>query len=135
MRHTDTTLRFLVVGVVNTMVGLGTIFAAKGLFDMADVAANAIGYAIGLLVSFTLNRNWTFRHSGPISSAIVVFLMVQAVAYSLNLVCVLSLIGFGVDSYLAQALGMPPYTVASYLGSRYFAFASKNDLVQNTHDQ
>ena len=133
MTHSATALRFMLVGIVNTLVGLGSIFAAKGIFGIGDVAANAIGYGIGLLVSFSLNRSWTFRHNGPVVRAIVAFLIVQAAAYSLNLACVLGMIEYGIDSYLAQALGMPPYMVVSYLGSRYFAFAPGKKLRLGTH--
>lgn len=128
LTHSATALRFLLVGIVNTLVGLTFIFAAKGIFGMGDIAANALGYGIGLLTSFSLNRSWTFRHNGPVVRAIVAFLMVQAVAYSLNLACVLGMIEYGIYSYLAQALGMPPYIVISYLGSRYFAFAPDKKL-------
>ena len=131
MAHAFTVVRFLLVGVGNTVVGLAVIFAGKGLLRMGDVAANALGYAIGLTVSFTLNRAWTFRHGGPIGRSMVIFLLIQAVAYALNLVCVLGLIRHGVDSYLAQALGVPPYTMVSYLGSRYLAFPSKRTVTQN----
>ena len=116
-------VRFVVVGMFNTLVGLTIIFATKWLFGAGDVVANAFGYGVGLLVSFSLNRTWTFAHNGPTGRAFVAFLAVQAVAYSLNLATVVSLISFGVDSYLAQALGVPPYTIVSYLGSRYLAFA------------
>lgn len=113
------------MGVVNTIVGLGSIFIAKGIGGLGDVPANALGYSIGLVVSFTLNRNWTFRHTGHVTRALFVFLAWQGVAYAVNLACVLGLIRYGVDSYVAQALGMPPYMIVSYIGSRFFAFASK----------
>ncbi|MEO8118442.1 MAG: GtrA family protein [Rhodoferax sp.] len=133
MTHYKTVLRFLLVGIVNTLVGLGVIFAAKGVFGLGDVVSNAIGYGIGLLVSFSLNRYWTFRHTGPVSNAIAIFFVVQAAAYSLNLVCVLGSIEYGIDSYIAQALGMPPYMVISYLGSRYFAFTPGKKLRPGTY--
>jgi putative flippase GtrA len=110
--------------MVNTLVGLSIIFSAKWFFSAEDVVANALGYGVGLLVSFSLNRSWTFAHSGAAGRAFVAFLAVQAIAYCLNLATVVGLISLGIDSYLAQTLGIPPYTVTSYLGSRYFAFVS-----------
>lgn len=123
MTHARTVLRFLLVGVSNTLLALSLIFLAKGFLGFGDAAANALGYAFGLLLSFSLNRRWTFRHDGSIARALPAFLGVQTVAYLLNLVCVLSLVEYGVNGYLAQVLGMPPYTLASYLGSRYLVFA------------
>jgi putative flippase GtrA len=123
-----TACRFLLVGMGNTIVGLAVIFAAKGIFELGDVTSNAIGYGTGLVVSFSLNRSWTFRHEGTIMRSLVAFILVQVVAYCSNLACVMGMIAYGVDSYLAQALGIPPYTLISYLGSRYIAFASVSEL-------
>ena len=131
MGDKSTILRFLLVGVGNTLVGLISIFTAKGLFGMGDVAANAFGYSIGITVSFTLNRAWTFRHSGSIANTLMLFLLVQAIAYLINLICVLFLIDQGVNGYLAQTLGIAPYTVVSYIGSRYLAFAEPKVTVQS----
>lgn len=131
MYNLRASFRFIVVGIGNTLIALALIFLAKGVFGFGDAVANGIGYAIGLLVGFLLNRNWTFRHGGSIARSLPAFLFVQAVAYALNLYCVLSLIELGVDSYWAQVWGIPPYTLVSYVGSRWFVFAasgSKREL-------
>jgi putative flippase GtrA len=114
---------FLLVGIANTLVGLSTIFIVKWGFGAGDVLANACGYLVGLSVSFTLNRRWTFRHKGAVLPAAARFLVAFAIAYSVNLATVLLLIHqFGINGYLAQFLGIPPYTALFYLISRYFAF-------------
>ena len=54
------------------------------------------------------------------------FVFVTALAYGLNLLTVLVLIhSAGVNSYVAQALGIGPYTLASHLASRYFVFRAE----------
>lgn len=117
--------RFLAVGVVNTVVGLLSIYALKALAGLGDAAANAGGYAVGLACSFVLNRRWTFAHDGPVLPAVLRFAVVFGVAYAANLALVLAAIRFaGIDAYVAQALGIPPYTLLFYLGSRHFAFAA-----------
>ena len=116
-------LKFVIVGVANTLVGLLVIYLCKWLLGLSDALANICGYMIGLAVSFLLNRGWTFQHSGAVLPALARFLAVFALAYLLNLATVLVAIhSFGVNSYLAQAIGMPVYTVFFYIGSRYFAF-------------
>jgi putative flippase GtrA len=116
-------IKFLLVGVINTLVGLSTIYLLKWLSGTTDAVANAGGYLVGLTISFTLNRRWTFRHVGAVLPAAVRFGAVFAVAYLANLGTVLTLIHlFGINGYLAQAAGVPPYTTLFYLGSRYAAF-------------
>lgn len=118
--------RFLGVGVLNTAVGLCVIFAAKWYLHLGDVAANALGYSVGLLLSFALNSRWTFGYRGPRLWALAKFTMVTAVAYAMNLVTVLVAIRvLDVNGYLAQAAGIVPYTLTAYLGSKYVAFHSR----------
>ncbi|WP_447772179.1 GtrA family protein [Variovorax boronicumulans] len=119
-------VRFLVVGVANTLVGLSVIYSAKYFFHAGDVMANAIGYGIGICVSFFLNSRWTFEYSGLMLPAALRFLLATAVAYAANLLTVMTAIdGFGVNTYLAQALGMPVYTVMAYLISKHVVFRLK----------
>lgn len=120
-------LRFLCVGVINTFTGLAVIYACKYFLSFEDLAANASGYAVGLCVSFTLNRRWTFAHRGAVAPAALRFLVVAAMAYALNLATVMWCIhGLGMNSYLAQALGIPPYTLTAYGLSRLWAFRAES---------
>lgn len=115
--------RFVTVGLLNTGLGLAAIFAAKALLGWGDLVANVFGYAVGLGISFILNRAWTFRDRGPIAPAVLRFLVAFGVAYLANLAMVFGLRdGVGVDSYVAQAAGVIPYTALFFLVSRAFVF-------------
>jgi putative flippase GtrA len=120
--------KFLAVGVLNTLVGLCAIYLCKWLGGIGDAAANAVGYTVGLANSFAWNRRWTFNHSDAMLPAAVRFVVVFLIAYLLNLGTVMTAIhGFGVNSYVAQAIGIMPYTIFFYLGSRWFVFRSPDD--------
>jgi putative flippase GtrA len=115
-------LLFCLVGLVNSAFGLGVIFALKFWGGMHDAWANAAGYASGMTLSFVLNKTFTFAHRGDVTRSALRFGLVQATAYLLNLAAVLSLIRAGTNSYLAQALGILPYTATGFLGAKFFAF-------------
>jgi putative flippase GtrA len=116
-------LRFVVVGLANTIIGLAIVYFLKWSGEVGDTAANVGGYSLGLATSFVLNRNWTFGHSGAWLPAFARFFTVFAIAYAANLGTVLVLIDqFGINGYAAQAFGVPPYTALFYIGSRYVAF-------------
>jgi putative flippase GtrA len=118
-------VRYLIVGGINTAVGLGVIYACMAIFGLNNVRSNLIGYTVGVLVSFVLNRSWTFAHGGAMLPALARFLAVLIVAYLANLATVVLLADeAGVDRFIAQAAGVPPYTLVGYLGSRFFAFRS-----------
>jgi putative flippase GtrA len=119
-------MRYLSVGCVNTLVGLSVIYFCMYGIGMNNIPANLLGYAVGVVVSFMLNRDWTFAHHGPFAPALVRFLVVLCVAYLANLVTVMVLAErVGVNRFLAQAAGTVPYTLVGYLGSRWFVFNAR----------
>jgi len=119
--------RFGVVGIANTTLGLGIILTLKASLSLADAAANVIGYAVPMVAGFLLNRRWTFAHQGNAYGAFARYLGVLACAYLANLATVLALIEFlSVGGYLAQTLGIIPYTLTSYAGARWIAFPARS---------
>lgn len=117
--------RFLGVGVVNALLGLLVIYAAKWFFGAGDISANLLGYGVGMTVSFVLNSRWTFDFSGAWGPAFVKFAAVSVVAYVANLLTVLAAIHTAaINSYVAQALGIPVYTLTVFLASKYVVFRS-----------
>ncbi|NOT12151.1 MAG: glycosyltransferase [Methylococcaceae bacterium] len=121
-----TAIRFILVGVVNTLVGLGTIYAAMYFFSFGIKSANLVGYLVGIIVSFTLNKKWTFKNRDGVGTSLVRFLVVTGVAYVANLeTVILSVSYLNISPYLAQFLGVFPYTIIGYLGCKFFAFPNK----------
>lgn len=119
-------VKYLAAGAINTLAGLSVIFFAKRALGMDDVAANLLGYSVGVVVSFSVNRNWTFQDDSNPLEALARYLLVVLIAYACNLMTVLLAIDtLRIDSYVAQALGVIPYIAVGYLGSRFFAFAPR----------
>jgi putative flippase GtrA len=119
----STVTRYLTVGLLNTCVGLGIIYLGLYLFRLGNVTANIMGYAVGIVFSFVLNKHWTFASKGQSAPQFLRFLLVTGTAYAANLATVMVLINaFGINNYLAQALGIWPYTTIGYFGSRLFVF-------------
>ncbi len=122
-------VRFLSVGVANTLVGLSVIYLAKFFFGADDLIANAVGYSVGVVVSFALNSRWTFNYRGPHLPAVAKFLVVTLAAYGMNLLTVMTAIhSIDLNGYIAQAIGILPYTVTSYLASKYLVFRAESEL-------
>ncbi len=119
-------IRYLMVGVANTLVGLGTIYFAMYFLHFNVVQSNAIGYSIGILLSFSLNKTWTFSSQDHITSSFIRYLLVLGIGYAANLATVLYIYShFYLSPYIAQAIGILPYTAIGFLGSRYFAFRTQ----------
>lgn len=116
-------LRFSAVGVINTVIGLAAIYAAMFFFQARPGTANAIGYSIGIAISFLLNRAWTFRSKGHVVVVLPKYLLVAAISYLLNLTAVVTSTSFfSANPYLAQLLGVGIYTAWMFFGCRWFVF-------------
>jgi putative flippase GtrA len=119
--------RFSLVGLANTTIGLLAIYAVLYFITADPAIANAIGFTIGLIFSFVLNRIWTFSDTRSIVKVLPRYLMIAAISYLLNLTVVL--IGthqLGIGPYLVQFLGIGFYTITMFMGCRWFVFQSMN---------
>lgn len=115
--------RFVLTGLANSAVGWAVIFG--GLWaGMSGLAANAAGYAVGLVLSFTLNRRFVFGMTGAVSGREVArFLIAFGIAYGANVaVLMLAQDIFGANSPLAQLPALGVYIVIFFLLSQRFVF-------------
>lgn len=123
MRIDSSLLKFAMVGVTNTVIGLSVIYIAWFVFGFGDLLSNVLGYAVGFLWGYRLNRRWTFRARGAVGQSFWRYALVCAVAYAANLLVLFAVRNaIGEQSFLPHALGTVAYTSLAYLGSRFFAF-------------
>lgn len=121
--------RFLLVGVINTLVGCGTMFLLYNLAHCSYWVSSAANYVVGGTVSFFLNKYFTFRRRGWSWGQVGRFAVNVAVcyllAYGLAKPAALRLLAkqpAGVQENAAMLAGMCLYTALNYLGQRFFAF-------------
>jgi len=127
----DTMFRFLVVGVINTLFGMAIMFILYNVFHVGYWWSSAANYFFGSILSFVLNKNYTFRHHGDTLKSAVKFTIQIVICY---------LIAYGVAKPLmlwalsgqsqslqenaAMLVGVVLFTVLNYIGQRFFAFKS-----------
>lgn len=117
-------LRFAAVGVVNTALGYAVIFACMYLVGLGAVTSNVIGYAVGLIVSYLLNRSFTFRSAAPPRREIIRFVAIFLLAYLANLATLVLLIRHaGVHEGVAQLIAGVVYFALSFVLNKYYVFA------------
>nr|WP_325304787.1 GtrA family protein [uncultured Dysosmobacter sp.] len=124
-----TVVRFLLVGVINTLVGCGAMFLLYNLAHWSYWLSSAANYVLGGVVSFFLNkyftfrkREWSWKQAGRFAINVAVCWLL---AYGLAKPLVLAVLE-GRPVWLqengAMAVGMCLYTALNYLGQRFFAF-------------
>lgn len=83
-------LRFLATGGLNTAVGFAVVLVLLWA-GVPDIQANLAGYIAGLILSFFINRSWTFsQKSRPTLREAALFASVFCVAYGVNLLIVVA---------------------------------------------
>jgi len=114
--------RFGLVGFVNTFSGLCVIYTM--MFVGANFyLSNLAGYIFGLLISFSLNRRWTFRHGGALNLSLILrFAVAVIISYCINLLVASLVLSAGVSPYLAQLSGLPAYTLMFYILCKFVVF-------------
>lgn len=129
---TGSFVRFLLVGLFNTLVGLSASFAFFNLLHLNYWVSTFTGNTIGAVVSYALNRTFTFRSTASVGSSWWKFAVVILSCYGLS---------YGISWLLAEAAGsfLPNlreewlhnaailvgngiYTIGNYLGHKYFTF-------------
>jgi putative flippase GtrA len=76
--------RSLLTGGAATLVDLGVIAAAVGLFHLKPAAANAPALLAGAAVQFFGNRRFAFRSRGPLGRQAALFAASEVVTLALN---------------------------------------------------
>lgn len=115
-------LVFLLVGLVNTAVG-AAIIAGGIVAGLPPLLANALGFIVGLCVSFLLNSRLTFGSDPRSARLLARYLLAFLAAYGCNLVCVLLLDRVWPHQVIAtHVLGIVPYTIAFFLLAEFFVF-------------
>lgn len=141
-RASGQALRFVVVGVSNTVVTLGLFALFARVFHVPDIPANAVAYILGIVNSFFWNKYWTFgaRGSGRGWREFGFFILVNLPPFVVNVVVFSALnLGFRSGSFLiheSETFVAALVAVAwNFLGSRYLAFrhtALKKDDASET---
>ncbi|RHR09109.1 GtrA family protein [Pseudoflavonifractor sp. AF19-9AC] len=132
--------RFIVVGVINTLVGYGVMF---GLYNLAGLhrwgdtgywISSAANYVVGSIVSFFLNKHFTFRNqekgAGVVLRFVVNISVCYLLAYGLAKPAVSwALGGMGLSEQLQGNLtmlfGSGLFVLLNYFGQRFFAFKTR----------
>lgn len=120
-----TLVRFLAVGVGNTVLGLAVIFGARQFFS--DVVANLVGYLVVVPISFLTHRDLSFRDQGDRLKAFARYIPTILAGYCANYAVLTAALRAGANPYLAQTAAIACHVVITYLLSRIFVFLTPKE--------
>ncbi len=125
-------VKFLVVGVINTLVGTAIMFGLYNLAHCSYWVSSAANYILTSILSFFLNKYFTFESKEKSAAEVLRFAVNIAVCYLLAYgiakpLCLAALAGASaaVRDNVSMFVGMCLFTGFNYLGQRFFAFKQK----------
>ena len=126
--------KFILVGIVNTLVGTAGMFGCYNLLHFSYWVSSAANYVVGSVVSYFLNKNFTFRNKSKDPMVLVRFVVNITVCYLLAYGIakplvrrILSGSSVRIQENGAMLVGMCLFVGLNYLGQRFFAFREKED--------
>ncbi len=129
-----TFLKFIIVGVANTVVGTAVMFVMYNVFGCSYWLSSASNYVFGSVLSYFLNKYFTFRSTDTSLMGIVRFVgnitICYAVAYGGAKPLVrwlLSGASVVVQDNVSMLVGMGLFVVLNYIGQRFFVFRKSSD--------
>lgn len=128
----QTTVKFILVGIINTLFGTGVMFLAYNVFSASYWLSSALNYILGSILSFFLNKYFTFQSKEKSWQEVVKFIINITIcyflAYGLAKPLVMKILQ-GQDLKLventAMVVGMVLFVGLNYLGQRFLVFSTK----------
>ena len=126
-------VRFILVGIVNTIVGLTVMFSCYNILHLGYWLSSATDYVLASIVSYFLNKHFTFGYHEKGWWSLARFVLNIAVCYFIAFSLArpmvrfcLSHIGWQMEVSLLEnismLIGSGLFVVINYLGQRFFAF-------------
>jgi putative flippase GtrA len=116
-------VKFGTVGLSNTLLTFLVYTFLLKVLGVWYLAASAVGFFVGAVNGFLLNRRWTFKEHVGDALTPVRWGIVQGCGLALNLGLLYALVdGVSLDKLLAQAFATGVVTVLTFIANRTWTF-------------
>lgn len=130
----STGFRFILVGIVNTVVGTSVMFLLFNLTSAGYWVSSVMNYVVGSIVSFFLNKYFTFQDSSQSWAQVARFIFTIALCYlvaygAAKQLALWLLAGFSAQfqGNVAMLIGMGVFVILNYLLQRFFVFSTTEE--------
>jgi putative flippase GtrA len=126
-----TFITFLVVGMINTLFGTTIMFVLYNVFGCSYWASSFCDYLFGSILSFFLNKHFTFHYQCYDWKSIVKFTLNIIICYLIAYSLALPLTKLALESMhfskivvenIAMLVGTCLFMLINYIGQKFFAF-------------
>jgi putative flippase GtrA len=117
-------ITFSIIGVINTLIHYGVFIILLNTTKLHYLLSSTIGYFIGIINSYILNKNITFKSKSKNHLAeFFKFVAVNIMALAVNLLILKSLVDIlELAPEFAQVFGILGSLTANFLGNKIWTF-------------
>lgn len=126
--------KFILVGIANTLFGSAIMFLFYNAFHFSYWVSSAANYVFGSILSYFLNKHFTFRKKGDTLKSVLRFtvniLLCYLLAYGIAKPLIARLLSSSTQSIqenVAMLAGMVLFVAFNYIGQRFFVFRDKEE--------
>lgn len=124
-----TTIKFIMVGIINTVVGTSVMFILYNIFSVGYWMSSAANYIIGSIVSYFLNKYFTFQNREKSFKQIILFVINISLCYLIAYGVAKPMVAFILNQYnekiqgnISMLVGMGLFVILNYFGQRLVVF-------------
>ena len=119
-------IRYGLVGIASNII-LYFFYLMITFYGFTPKTAMTLCYAVGVAQSFCLNRNWTFGHSGKVSSALVRYVIIYGIGFLFNLaVLVIFVDQLGWVHQWVQGATIPIVAILIFFAQKIWVFSTES---------
>ncbi|MBX9136349.1 MULTISPECIES: GtrA family protein [unclassified Clostridium] len=122
-------LKFIIVGIINTMFGTVIMFLFYNFFDANYWISSVANYFFGSILSYYLNNKYTFKSNKKDIKTFEKFIVNICICYLIAYGVAKPLIRLILINYnkrfqenIAMLIGMILFVLFNYIGQRFFTF-------------
>lgn len=133
--------KFILVGVANTVFGTGIMFLFYNVLHFSYWVSSASNYFFGSILSYMLNRMFTFRSGETTTKTLPRFVINISLCYLLAyglakplVSYILSRFSQSIQENIAMLVGMCLFVGLNYIGQRFFVFKGNRNSDQQENN-
>ena len=121
--------KFVLVGIINTLVGTTAMFVAYNFLHFSYWVSSASNYVVGSIVSYFLNKYFTFQNNEKSLGQLFKFILNITVCYLLAYGLAKPVVSWilqnqsrSIQDNCSMLVGMGAFVVFNYIGQRLIVF-------------
>jgi putative flippase GtrA len=125
-------IKFCIVGGINTLITLTLFYTLNKILGVNYIFSTVIGYLIGMVNSYILNKKWTFHDDNKrVVFQFAKFAVFNSISLGINLFIMYIFVDkLYLDSMLSQICATGFSTLSNFIGSKIIVFPCPEEKSQ-----